>query len=346
MKEKLKRLSNPEEFQSPIDIKGFDVDVLMPMLKSMVLIRKTEHQLALGRKTGLIGGPVHLGAGQEAIAVGISQHLQCTDRVFGAHRSHSHVLALNPDFYRLFAEVLGKETGFSKGMGGSMHLFDQPSGFYGSVPIVAGTVALAVGAAMAAKMQKTSDIGVVYIGDGAVEEGVVHESFNLAKIQNAPVLFVIENNLFASHMHISLRQPSSAISRFAKANEIPYELVDGNDVVEVSHAAKRLISDIRSGKGPRLLELVTYRFYGHVDWRDDVDVGVERSLDDIEQWKARDPIVRLSKSMRESGFLSESQESTLNQKLDKEIDVAWNRAMNDPYPSDEATLKYVYFEEK
>lgn len=346
MKEKLKRLSNPEEFQSPIDIKGFDVDVLMPMLKSMVLIRKTEHQLALGRKTGLIGGPVHLGAGQEAIAVGISQHLQCTDRVFGAHRSHSHVLALNPDFYRLFAEVLGKETGFSKGMGGSMHLFDQPSGFYGSVPIVAGTVALAVGAAMAAKMQKTSDIGVVYIGDGAVEEGVVHESFNLAKIQNAPVLFVIENNLFASHMHISLRQPSSAISRFAKANEIPYELVDGNDVVEVSHAAKRLISDIRSGKGPRLLELVTYRFYGHVDWRDDVDVGVERSLDDIEQWKARDPIVRLSKSMRECGFLSESQESTLNQKLDKEIDVAWNRAMNDPYPSDEATLKYVYFEEK
>lgn len=346
MKEKLKRLSNPEEFQSPIDIKGFDVDVLMPMLKSMVLIRKTEHQLALGRKTGLIGGPVHLGAGQEAIAVGISQHLQCTDRVFGAHRSHSHVLALNPDFYRLFAEVLGKETGFSKGMGGSMHLFDQPSGFYGSVPIVAGTVALAVGAAMAAKMQKTSDIGVVYIGDGAVEEGVVHESFNLAKIQNAPVLFVIENNLFASHMHISLRQPSSAISRFAKANEIPYELVDGNDVVEVSYAAKRLISDIRSGKGPRLLELVTYRFYGHVDWRDDVDVGVERSLDDIEQWKARDPIVRLSKSMRESGFLSESQESTLNQKLDKEIDVAWNRAMNDPYPSDEATLKYVYFEEK
>ena len=346
MKEKLKRLSNPEEFQSPIDIKGFDVDVLMPMLKSMVLIRKTEHQLALGRKTGLIGGPVHLGAGQEAIAVGISQHLQCTDRVFGAHRSHSHVLALNPDFYRLFAEVLGKETGFSKGMGGSMHLFDQPSGFYGSVPIVAGTVALAVGAAMAAKMQKTSDIVVVYIGDGAVEEGVVHESFNLAKIQNAPVLFVIENNLFASHMHISLRQPSSAISRFAKANEIPYELVDGNDVVEVSYAAKRLISDIRSGKGPRLLELVTYRFYGHVDWRDDVDVGVERSLDDIEQWKARDPIVRLSKSMRESGFLSESQESTLNQKLDKEIDVAWNRAMNDPYPSDEATLKYVYFEEK
>ena len=346
MKEKFKKLSNPKEFHSPIDIEDIDIDVLIIMLKSMILIRKTEQQLALGRKNGLIGGPVHLGAGQEAIAVGISQHLKSTDRVFGAHRSHSHVLALNPDFYRLFAEVLGKATGLSKGMGGSMHLFDQPNGFYGSVPIVAGTVSLAVGAAMAAKMQKTSDIGVVYIGDGAVEEGVVHESFNLAKIQSAPVLFVIENNLFASHMHISLRQPSDMISRFAIANDIPHKLVDGNDVVEVSRAAKRLISDIRSGKGPRLLELVTYRFYGHVDWRDDIDVGVERSLDEIEQWKARDPIIRLSKSMREFGFLSESQESTLNQKLDKEIDVAWNRAMNDPYPSDEATLKYVYFEEK
>lgn len=344
MKNELKKLSNPEEFQLPIDIEGFDVDTLMIMLESMITIRKTEQQLALGRKSGLIGGPVHLGAGQEAIAVGISQHLQSTDRVFGAHRSHAHLLALNPDFYRLFAEVLGKATGFSKGMGGSMHLFDQPSGFYGSVPIVAGTVSLAVGAAMAAKLQHTNDIGLAYIGDGAVEEGVVHESFNLAKIQNAPMLFVIENNLFASHMHISLRQPSDMISRFAKANHIPYELVDGNDAVAVYQAADRLIADIRSGKGPRLLELVTYRFYGHVDWRDDVDVGVERSLDDIENWKARDPIVRLSNSMTECGFLSESQESTMNQKLDEEIDKAWNRAMSDPYPSADATLKHVYFD--
>ena len=134
-------------------------------------------------------------------------------------------MALNPDFYKLFAEVLGKKTGFSKGMGGSMHLFDQASGFYGSVPIVAGTVSLAVGAAMAAKMQGTKDIGLAYIGDGAVEEGVVHESLNLARVHNSPVLFVVENNLFASHMHISLR-PSDMTSRFAVANDIPYKLID------------------------------------------------------------------------------------------------------------------------
>ena len=223
-----------------------------------------------------------------------------------------------------------------------MHLYDQINGFYGSVPIVAGTVPLAVGAAMAAKFQKTNDIGVVYIGDGAVEEGVVHESFNLAKTQKAPTLFVIENNLFASHMHIALRQPNDMISRFATANDMPHKLVDGNDVVAVSKASKELIDDIRTGKGPALIELVTYRWYGHVDWRDDIDVGVKRSLDDINNWKARDPILRLSKSMIKAKMWTMEQEKILNNKIDKDIQIAWNKAMNDSYPSSDATLKYVY----
>ena len=342
MKNELKELSNPKKYDKPISIKNQDIGSLKKMLRSMTLIRKTEQQLAWGRKNGLIGGPVHLGAGQEAIAVGVSQSLQKTDRVFGSHRSHSHLLALNPDFYRLFAEILGKKTGFSKGMGGSMHLWDQPSGFYGSVPIVSGTVPLAVGAAMAAKMQNKNDIGLVYVGDGAAEEGVFQESLNLAKIQDAPILFVIENNLFASHMHISLRQPSDMISRFAIANEIPYKLVDGNDVVAVAEAAKELINDIRSGKGPRLIELVTYRWYGHVDWRDDVDVGVDRSPDDIEDWKERDPITRLSDSMIAEGLWNQEQEDELNNELDEQIKIAWEKAMNDPYPNPDATLKYVY----
>ena len=345
MKNELKDLSNPNNYHGPISIESQKPGSLKKMLKAMIIIRKTEQQLALGRKDGVIGGPVHLGAGQEAIAVGISHSLQKTDRVFGAHRSHSHLLALNPDFYRLFAEVLGKVTGFSKGMGGSMHLWDQPNGFYGSVPIVAGTVPLAVGAAMAAKMQNTDDIGVVYIGDGAAEEGVVHESFNLARLLNTPTLFVIENNLFASHMHISLRQSSDMLSRFAIANDIPYKLVDGNDVVAVSDAAKGLIKDIRSGKGPRLIELVTYRWYGHVDWREDVDVGVERSLDDIENWKARDPILRLSDAMKKNGKWNQEREDELNNELDAQIKTAWEKAMNDPYPNPDATLKYVYSED-
>jgi len=344
MKNNLDGLSDPTKFHGSISVDIIDNNTLHELLKSMIIIRKTEQKLALARKDKLIGGPVHLGAGQEAIAVGISGSLQSSDRVFGAHRSHSHLLALNPDFYKLFAEVLGKETGFSKGMGGSMHLFDQSNGFYGSVPIVAGTVSLAVGAAMAAKMQGTNDIGVAYIGDGAVEEGVVHESFNLAKVHNAPMLFVIENNLFASHMHISLRQPSDLISRFATANEIPYKLVDGNDACAIYNAANEQITEIRNGDGPRLIELVTYRHYGHVDWRDDVDVGVERSLDDIENWKARDPILRLSNSMIKKGCWSLDEEEAYKKQIDIEISQAWDKAMNDPYPEPSATLDYVYSE--
>lgn len=342
MKNELKYLSDPHKLHSPVSIEGQDTNSLIEMLTSMMLIRKAEQQLALGRKNGLIGGPIHLGAGQEAIAVGISQSLKKTDRVFGAHRSHSHILALNPDVHKLFAEILGKETGFSKGMGGSMHLWDQPSGFYGSVPIVAGTVPLAVGAALAAKMKGTNDIGCVYIGDGAAEEGVFHESLNLAKVFNAPTLFVIENNLFASHMHISLRQPSDMVSRFAIANDIPYQLVDGNDVVAVANSAKDLINDIRLGEGPRLIELVTYRWYGHVDWRDDIDVGVKRSQKDIKNWKLRDPIARLTKAMVVKGLWDESQDDNLNDHLDELINIAWERAINDPYPSKNATMDYVY----
>lgn len=284
MKYKLFKSNKPQKLVSS---KNYNHKFLIKMFKSMIVIRKTEQQLAWAKKNNLIQGPVHLGVGQEAIAVGISQNIKKTDKVFGNHRSHSHLLALNPNIYKLFAEILAKKTGFSKGMGGSMHLIDKPSGFYGSVPIVAGTVPLAVGAALAAKIQKKKSISVVYIGDGAVEEGVVQECFNFSRNYNLPILFVIENNLFASHMHISLRQPSHDLCRFAIANNIPYEVLDGNNVVKIANKSKKIIDKIRDGKGPRFLELSTYRWYGHVDWREDIDVGVNRSLSDLNNWKKK-----------------------------------------------------------
>ena len=341
-----KHLTDPANYHDAISIEGFEKGTLINFIRSMILIRKVENRLAKGRQEGLIGGPIHLGVGQEAIAVGVSNQLRPTDRVFGAHRSHSHLLALNPNFYKLFAEVLGKETGFSKGMGGSMHLCDQSHGFYGSVPIVAGTVPLAVGAGLAAKMQavngQNSDIGVAYIGDGAVEEGVVHESFNLASMFNIPVLFVIENNLFASHMHISQRQPLDNISRFATANNIRSAVVDGNDVVSMAKIADDFIANARAGGGPALIEAVTYRWYGHVDWRDDIDVGIERSKEDVENWKSRDPVSRLMRAMIEENIWSRDEQIDLSVALDTEIDIAWNKALNDEYPSTDSTLKYVY----
>ena len=341
-KNELGGLEIPTKFNHPLDINNKDPEVLKSFLSRMILIRGVEEHIAISRKNGLIRGPVHLGAGQEAIAVGVSKNLRSSDRVFGAHRSHAHLLALNPNFYKLFSEVLGKKTGFSKGMGGSMHLWDKPSGFYGSVPIVSGTVPIAVGAAIAAKFQKNNDVALVYIGDGAMEEGVVHESLNLARIQDAPVIFVVENNLFASHMHISLRQPSNLTSRFAIANHIPHKVVDGNNVIEVSKAAEELINNSRTGNGPGFLELVTYRLYGHVDWRDDVDVGVKRSLEDIDNWKARDPILRLSIAMIDAGIWSTHQEENIKNELNNNIKIAWEKAMNDPYPDKTSILSSVY----
>ena len=335
-------LKDPGAYHTPLEISGRDVALLRDFMRTMILSRMVEEHLAVQRREGTIGGPVHLGVGQEAVAVGVSQFLRSSDRVFGAHRSHYHALALGTDFQALFAEILGKETGLSKGMGGSMHLWDEPRGFYGSVPIVGGTVPLAVGAALASRLQGSDDISVSYLGDGACEEGVVHESLNLARVQDAPTLFVVENNLFSSHMHISLRQPSDSTARFAAAHEIPFEVVDGNDVLAVADAAGRLIEGARSGAGPGFLEAVTYRWLGHVDWRDDVDVGVARSESDLKQWRQRDPIARLRAALEAVGAWSSDEDQALKQELSASIVAGWDKAMNDPWPSEEALLEHVY----
>lgn len=338
----LGELADPARYHEPIDIAGQDAAVLRDQLRMMLTIRLVEQRLAIMRRDGIIGGPVHLGVGQEAVAVGVSRCLRPTDRVFGAHRSHSHVLALGSSIHGLFAEVLGKNTGLSRGMGGSMHLWDGPRGFYGSVPIVGGAVPLAVGAGFAARYAGTEDIAVSYFGDGALEEGVVQESMNLARMLQAPVLFVVENNFFSSHMHIRLRQPCDATARFAEAHDIPYEIVDGNDVVAVYGAADRLVGRSRRGEGPGFLEAVTFRWYGHVDWREDIDVGVARSQDDLANWRARDPISRLVTALETAGIWSETEHEELIAELEAEITKAWDQAMEDPWPEPESLLDRVY----
>lgn len=335
-------LADPAHYQQAIDVRGQDVETLFKQLRMMLRIRLAERCLAEGRRDGLIGGPIHLGVGQEAVAVGVAAELRKTDRVFGAHRSHSHVLSMGSSLHRLFAEILGRGTGLSRGMGGSMHLWDQPNGFYGSVPIVSGTVPLAVGAALAAKLQGGGDVGVAYLGDGALEEGVVHESLNLARMLEAPAIFVVENNFFASHMHISMRQPKESTARFAAANDIPYEVVDGNDVVKVRLAAARLISLAREGHGPGFLEAVTYRWYGHVDWRDDIDVGVNRSLEDVVEWRKRDPIARLVNGLQALGLIDVNELPGMEADIAKEVAGAWKIAQADAYPPLSALTSQVF----
>ncbi len=333
-------ISNPN-YCSKLVLDSLEKDTLLSCLKKMIHIRKVEQRLALERKNNKIGGPIHLGVGQEAIAAGLSESLTANDKIFGAHRSHSHLLSMNPDEHKLFAEVLGKDTGFSKGMGGSMHLWDKGSGFYGSVPIVSGTVPLALGCALSCKMKKTDSLAVAYLGDGAVEEGVVHESLNFASTFNLPIIFVVENNLFSSHMHISLRQPAKSTERFAEANLIKSSVVDGNNIGDVLRVSRFATNYVRNSMKPYFIEFITYRWFGHVDWREDVDVGVNRSKNDISAWKSRDPIKQLQDALIKLNYISINKISELEEEIDKRINKSWKQAEKDPYPKPEELLKRV-----
>jgi pyruvate dehydrogenase E1 component alpha subunit len=307
----------------------------------MLVIRRVEEKIGDGVTEGKIVCPCHLGIGQEAIAVGVASHLRKSDRVFGTHRSHPHFIAVGGEVYQLMSEVLGKADGCSGGMGGSMHLYAADHGFLGSVPIVGGTVPLAVGAALAAKKDGREDIAVAFFGDGAAEEGVVHESMNLAAVLKLPVLFVCENNLFSSHLHISRRQPADRVGRYAEAHCMPIETIDGNDVVTVAAASRRLISRMRRGEGPGFLEAVTYRWRGHVGPREDNDVGVNRSGDLI-LWKERDPIRRLFNALSRDMIMDDAELRRMDDDVVTEITEAWKRAEAAPFPDESVLMNVIY----
>ena len=328
--------------ENEISIDQFSKDELLEMLSTMILIRNAEYQIAKGREFGLVGGPVHLGVGQEAIPVGISKYLNNRDKIFGAHRSHSHILSLGIDLKSFFAEILAKSSGISKGMGGSMHLFGGSVGFCGSVPIVAATVPLAVGTALASKLKGEKAISISYLGDGAIEEGIVHESLNLARVNNCPVIFVVENNLFSSHLNIKLRQPKELTYRFAKAHDIESKVLDGNNLTSICKSGKEFVSRCRDGEGPFFIEAITYRWFGHVDWREDIDVGINRSAEDLISWKKRDPILRLKKSLLKKNYFEEDEFKKIENDIQNNIEDAWNYALKQSSPEWNESLKYVF----
>lgn len=335
-------LADPARFTGAIDIAGWPADELRRFLESMIAIRAAEERLGRMVEDGEIACPVHLAIGQEAVPVGVSHHLTRDDRVFGAHRSHGHYLALGGDVYRLIAEALGRADGCCGGMGGSMHLTAPEIGFMGSVPIVAATVPVAVGAALAAKKDGNGAVAVAYFGDGAVEEGAVHESLNLASHMKLPVLFVCENNLYASHMDIAQRQPNDRTARFAEAAGIAALVVDGNSVTDVAAAAGQLIEAARGGAGPGYLEAVTYRWRGHVGPDENIDVGLRRSRSEIDAWKARDPVARLAAAMGERGDIAADEVARLHESIGARVAAVARRALAAPFPDAAALLEHVY----
>lgn len=338
----LKDLANPEKYTEPLEIANTNKEFLTQSLEMMYLIRRTEECIAELIKDGTIKCPCHLAIGQEAVSVGVAHNLNKKDKVFGNHRSHAQYLSLGGSVEALLAEVLGKATGCSKGMGGSMHLYSGAHGFHGSVPIVAGTIPIAVGAALAAKFEKNGSVGVAFFGDGACEEGILHECLNICSIMKLPMIFIVENNLYSSHLDIQQRQPYDSVARFAGPHNVDTRVVDGNDVIAVEKAARELIQNARSGQGPGFLEAVTFRWLGHVGANEDIDVGVRRGLAEVEAWKKRDPIQRLLKALEKDDIMYFEKWHKRAQQVDALIDIAKEKALHAPWPSLDSLQSFVY----
>lgn len=238
-------------------------NILIEMMKKMILIRKTEEEIAKLYHEQEIKCPVHLSLGQEACAVGVCVNLTEKDYIFSNHRCHAHYLAKGGDLNAMIAELYGKETGCAKGWGGSMHLVDRKAGLMGSSSIVSGSIPIAVGAALAFKMRKEDRVAVVFFGDGAAEEGVFYESMNFASMMKLPVVFVCENNFIAVETHIAMRQPDN-ISERGKVFGIVGQRVNGQDVFEIYKAANEAVRMCRNDNGPALIECRTERWAKHV----------------------------------------------------------------------------------
>lgn len=252
----------------------------LTLLRAMLRIRRIEEALAERYVEQEMRCPMHLCIGQEAIAVGVCAALSTLDVVFSNHRAHGHYLAKGGNLNAMVAELYGRATGCCGGRGGSMHLIDLDAGFFGSTPIVGGTVPLAVGSAWASSLKNSGQVTVVFFGDGCFEEGVVHESMNFATLHKLPVVFVCENNGFSVYTRLNERQPDRPIYRLAEAHGMASYTGDGNDVEEVLTIARAAVDRARNAQGPQFIELHTYRWREHCgpNFDDDLDYRTPQEI--------------------------------------------------------------------
>lgn len=313
---------------------------LMDFHRTMLRIRLFEERVGALVETGEVNTPCHLYIGQEAVATGVCGALGREDYVWGGHRSHGHYLAKGGNLRAMMAEIFGKSTGCAAGRGGSMHLIAKEVGILGTVPLVAATIPLAVGAALASKLRGNGSVSVSFFGDGATEEGHFHEALNLAAVHRLPAIFVCENNFYSSHMSLLERRAADNIDLAARAHGIAGERLDGNDVFAVHAAAKQAVLRARRGEGPTLLECRTYRWRGHVgpDWN--WDVGVRRR-DELKEWLPKDPIARVRRHLSEAG-VSDAEFDRTRRESDVEIAEAVEFARSSPYPAVEELWTHLY----
>ena len=302
--------------------------------KSLQRIRRTEEILADEYRNGTMRTPTHFGIGQEAVAVGVCEALTTDDAAFSHHRCHTHYLAKGGDLMGLVAELLGRETGCSRGRGGSVHLTDRSVGFYASSPILGQTGALAVGTALAFQMDRKPHVSVAFFGEGACDEGAVWESLNFAAIRKLPVLFICENNLYATESPLEVRQPHGTdLCERAKAFKVSAQRIDGNDVVAVAEAAHSMVQRARKGEGPFFLECMTYRWREHVGplWDHELN-RTYRSREEVEAWMEKCPVKRCAEKLVQDRLATHADLEQWRREIDAEIVDVLTRAKEAPWP--------------
>ncbi|GGK81968.1 pyruvate dehydrogenase (acetyl-transferring) E1 component subunit alpha [Amphritea balenae] len=311
---------------------------LIKLLQEMIRIRRFEERCAELYTQQKIRGFLHLYIGEEAIAVGCNQALEPEDALLCTYREHGHALARGLSMAAVMAEMYGKQSGCSGGRGGSMHLFDNSKRFYGGNAIVAGGLPLAVGLALADKMQQRNRITACFFGEGAAAEGEFHESLNLAALWKLPVLFICENNLYAMGTALSLSESEQDIYRKAEGYKIPSLAVDGMNVVAVEEAARNACTSIRTAGGPFFLECRTYRFRAHSMF----DSQLYRDKAEIETWREKGPIVQLTNWLRDYHQLQDPELAEIEQVVEDEVEAAVVTAENADFEKVATLTRDVY----
>jgi len=317
---------------------GLGVDRLREMLHQMLLIRAFEESAEQLYFQGLIHGTMHLSIGQEGSAVGACAALRAEDYILSTHRGHGHCIAKGARADQMMAEFFGKETGYCRGRGGSMHMADVDTGNLGANGIVGGGVPMAAGVGLSIQMQQQDRVVLVFFGDGAANEGAFHESLNLAAIWNLPVIYFCENNQYAMSMPIFKASKIENISVRATAYGVPGRTVDGNDVIAVYRATQEAAERARHGGGPTLIEAQTYRWKGHSK----SDKQRYRSKEEVKEWQERDPIARLVQRMLEAAVLDEEFLAHMQTQVEAEIAAAIEFAKASPEPDPTTILEGVY----
>lgn len=311
----------------------------LALYRTMLVIRMVEERLAKSHQRGLIHGACHTYVGQEAIATAVCAHLKKDDAVFSTHRGHGHALAKGMEPRQLIAELYGRDTGCSRGRGGSMHLFSPEIGMMGTSGIVGPCILQATGAGYSSLVTKSGHVGVAFFGDGAVNNGAFHEGLNMAAIWKLPVLFICENNQFATEVPFATVAGNPSVASRGAAYGIPSVELDGNDVLAIENAAIEAINRARTGKGPTLLECKTYRTRAHAEGMGDFTY---RTREDVEQWKTRCPIARLKKYLLDQNLASEGELLSIEQEVAALTEAAHEFAETSAYPSADSATTHVY----